>query len=75
MIARTDWSPVLTRLAKTPVLCVVTTKLAKQLDPLRAALPNLQSEVFEEAGHAIFVDEAGRFNLVVQKFIEGALAR
>jgi non-heme chloroperoxidase len=37
MIARTDWSPVFPKLAKTPVLCVVTTVLVKQLDPLRAA--------------------------------------
>ena len=75
MIARTDWSPVLTKLAKTPVLCVVTTVQVKQLDPLRAALPHLQSEVFEDTGHALFVDEAERFNLVVQRFLEGARAR
>jgi pimeloyl-ACP methyl ester carboxylesterase len=35
----------------------------------------MQSEIFEDAGHALFVDEAERFNLVVQKFLEGARAR
>ncbi len=29
----------------------------------------------QDAGHALFVDEAERFNLVVEKFIEGARAR
>ena len=75
MIGRMDWSPVFPKLAQTPVLSVVTKVLIKQLDPLRAALPQLQSEVFEDAGHALFVDEAERFNLVVQKFIEGAPAK
>jgi len=75
MLGRTDWSPVLSKLATTPVLFVVTKVLIKQLDPVRAAIPQLQSEVFEDAGHALFVDEAERFNLVVEKFIEGARAR
>ena len=75
MIGRTDWSPVFPKLAKTPVLFVVTKVLVKQLDPLRAAIPQLQSEIFEDAGHALFVDEAERFNLVVERFLEGARAR
>jgi non-heme chloroperoxidase len=72
MIARTDWLPVFPKLAQTPVLYVVTSVLLKQLDPVRAALPQLQSEVFEEAGHALFVDEAERFNQVVDRFLAGA---
>ena len=75
MIARTDWSPVFPKLAKTPVLFVGTKVLVKQLDALRAAIPQLQSEVFEDAGYALFVDDAERFNLLVQKFLEGARAR
>ena len=75
MIGRADWLPVFPKLAKTPVLYVVTNVLIKQLDPVRAALPQLQSEIFEDAGHALFVDEAERFNLVVERFLEGARAK
>ena len=75
MIARTDWLPVFTKLAQTPVLYLVTQPLIKQIDGLRPALPQLQSEVFQDAGHALFVDEAERFNQLVQKFIEGAPAK
>lgn len=75
MIGRTDWSPVFPKLAKTPVLFVVTKVLVKQLDPLRAALPQLQSEIFEDAGHALFVDEAERFNLVMERFLDSARAK
>jgi non-heme chloroperoxidase len=57
------------------VLFVVTKVLVKQLDPLRAAIPQLQSQIFEDAGHALFVDEAERFNLVMERFLDSARAR
>lgn len=72
IISHRDWTPVLPTLAQTPVLLTVTTPLLKQIDIMRSAVPKLQSEVFEGAGHALFVDDAERFNNVVQKFIEGA---
>ena len=34
-----------------------------------------KSGLAQDAGHALFVDEAERFNLLVQKFIEGARAK
>jgi hypothetical protein len=43
--------------------------MMKQIDMLRPAILNLQSEVFEDAGHALFVDEAERFNSVAKKFV------
>ncbi len=69
LIARPDWSAVFPKLARTPVLYVGTTRLEKQVDVLRAAVPNLQSEVFEDAAHALFVDDADRFNTVLASFL------
>lgn len=60
------------KLAQTAVLFVASKQLAKQVDTLRAAVPNLQSEMFEDAGHALFVDEPERFNTAVEKFITAA---
>jgi non-heme chloroperoxidase len=75
ILGRPDWSNALPKLAQTPVLLVASKPLINQIDAARAAIPNLRSEVFEDAGHALFVDEPERFNAVLQQFIEGAQAK
>ncbi len=72
LIARPDWSAVFPKLARTPVLYVGTTRLEKQVDVLRGAVPNLQSEVFDDAGHALFVDDAERFNAALARFLHAS---
>jgi microsomal epoxide hydrolase len=75
MTGRPDLSPILPKLANTPVLCVATKNLIKQIDLLKPAIPNLQSEIFEDSGHALFVDDADRFNAAVEKFLSGIPAK
>jgi microsomal epoxide hydrolase len=74
---REDWTPVLAKLAeaKTPVLATFTAQEMKTVDLLRAKVPAAQVVIFEDAGHALFVDDAERFNTVVQQFIEGIRAK
>ena len=71
IVAHTDWTAALPKLAQTPVLFVVTSQVAKQLDVVRPAIPNVRAEVFEDSHHALFVDNAERFNAVLQKFLGG----
>lgn len=53
-----------------PVLYVVRPGLEGQADNLRIDRPNTSIAVFPQAGHALFVDEANRFNALMGEFLE-----
>ena len=52
-----------------PILYVVRPRFAGQAGNLAARHPAAETAIFTEAGHALFVDEAGRFNALLQDFI------
>jgi len=52
-----------------PVLYVVTSRLKGQADNLQRKRPATRTAVFEDAGHALFVDEAARFNALLDEFL------
>ncbi len=52
-----------------PVLYVVTNRLKGQADNLQRKRPATRTEVFEGAGHALFVDEPQRFNELMDEFL------
>jgi non-heme chloroperoxidase len=68
MVTPADWRPVLDRVDR-PLLYVVTAQLASQAEMVRARVPEAVVVVFEEAGHALFVDEAERFNRSLAEFV------
>jgi microsomal epoxide hydrolase len=57
-----------------PLLYVVTDQFEQQAHNLRKSRPRTQIEIFKGAGHALFVDEAQRFNALIVRFADG-LAR
>ncbi|MBL8343744.1 MAG: alpha/beta fold hydrolase [Rubrivivax sp.] len=57
-----------------PVLYAHTPKFAQQGEIVRARMPHLESALFADAGHALFVDDAARFNETMERFLEAALA-
>lgn len=61
-----DWRPALDALDR-PVL--LATRSPRQSQMVRARRPDASIEVFEEAGHALFVDEADRFNRLLGEFL------
>ncbi len=63
-----DWRPILTRI-DLPLLYIATEAQRKQAVGVSADLPSARVEVFEEAGHALFVDEPDRFNQLLEDFI------
>lgn len=75
ILSHRDWTSVLPKLAGTPVLFTATKALAKQTEVVRTAIPKLQAEIFEDAGHALFVDDADRFNATLQQFLDGLHAK
>ena len=68
-LGRRDWRSALTRVDR-PVLCVGTPFMRETADTVRARVPGSEVEIFEHAGHAVFVDEPERFNRTLERFIQ-----
>jgi non-heme chloroperoxidase len=68
-LTRADYTPAMRKLDR-PVLVVCEARLkTRAADPVKAAVPSARIEVFEEARHALFVDDAERFNKTLDDFI------
>jgi len=66
---RAHWRDI-TRAFPKPLMYVVTEQFAAQARNLLCQRPGTRVEIFEAAGHALFVDEPDRFNRVLLAFIE-----
>jgi len=53
-----------------PVLAVMTANNRAAAEIIRSSVPGSQAEVFEDAGHCLFVDDADRFNTVLDSFLK-----
>jgi microsomal epoxide hydrolase len=63
-----DWRPALNSLDR-PVLYIAAAGSTGQAEMVRKLRPDAQVEVFENAGHALFIDEPDRFNRVFEEFL------
>ncbi|MEN9705497.1 MAG: hypothetical protein RLZZ393_1376 [Pseudomonadota bacterium] len=54
-----------------PVLYAITPRFREQGEALMARLPVARVSVYPDAGHALFVDAADRFNAEIEHFVEG----
>ncbi len=66
---RQMWREILHSVDK-PALYVVTARFKEQALNLKRSRPKVQVAVFEDAGHALFVDEPERFNTLLETFID-----
>ena len=66
-----DLSGVLAKLDK-PVLFVYEPQLGATAQIVKTKIPSARVENFEDAGHALFVDDAERFNKLVDDFVTAA---
>ena len=55
--------------APVPILYAVTPRFSEQAANLKRRKPEVWIEVFETAGHALLVDDAARFNALVDDFL------
>jgi non-heme chloroperoxidase len=69
-----DERPVLPKL-NIPVLAVMTKNNRTAAELIASSVPGGQGEVFEDAGHCLFVDDAGRFNTLLEAFMKKASSR
>jgi non-heme chloroperoxidase len=69
-ISRSGWRPAIAKVDR-PVLVMCEAPLkGMAADPIVSVLPSTRVELFEDAGHALFVDDAERFNAVLEDFIQ-----
>ena len=65
---RTYWREAIYSVRR-PILYVVRPRFAGQAGNLAAKHPMAETQIFPRAGHALFVDEAARFNALLADFI------
>lgn len=53
-----------------PILYAVTPRYADQAQALKMRQPQAMVDIFAEAGHALFHDDAGRFNAALEDFLQ-----
>jgi non-heme chloroperoxidase len=63
-----DYRPILAKIDK-PLLYVAEPAMREQARMVRERLPSARIELFENAGHALFVDEPDRFNALLDGFV------
>lgn len=68
---KNDLRPVLPKL-NIPVLAAMTENNRSSAELITSSVPGAQAEVFEDAGHCLFVDDADRFNTVLDNFLKKA---
>ena len=66
---RTHWKEIAHAFNK-PLLYVVTPQFEEQAANLKKNRPGTEIEVFEAAGHTLFVDEPERFNELIMRFAQ-----
>jgi non-heme chloroperoxidase len=69
MMAVQDWSPSLSKLSNKPVMFVYNPNMQTTADLLKLKVPDVRLEPFSDTGHALFVDNAPRFNRIVDDFV------
>lgn len=69
-LARLDWTDVLPKLANLPVQYHFEPRMQSQADIIEEKLPSAKLVRYGDDGHALFVDDAKRFNRVVGEMME-----
>ncbi len=72
-LSREHWRSIARGFPK-PLLYVVSAQFAEQAQTLQQHRPATQVAIFEDAGHALFVDEAERFNALLEQFVNETTA-
>lgn len=67
----TDNRPALAKFARPTLLVITKSPLDAAAFDMQKRIPGARLEQFEDAGHALFVDDADRFNAVLDEFIKG----
>ena len=68
-----DLRNVLPKIDKPTLVCAAQSPYMGLVEDMQKQVPGSQLEIFEGAGHALFVDDADQFNATIDKFINSLL--
>jgi non-heme chloroperoxidase len=66
----TDNRPALAKIDKPTLIACANKGLLPQFQEMQKSIPGARLEFFDDAGHALFVDDADRFNTVLNEFLK-----
>jgi non-heme chloroperoxidase len=69
-ITRVDWGPAIARLDRPVLIACETAMKSPAADLIKFMVPSTRVELFDNAGHALFVDDPIRFNAVLEDFLQ-----
>jgi non-heme chloroperoxidase len=69
-ITRVDWRPAIHRLDRPVLITCETAMKGPAADLIKSMIPSTRVELFDNAGHALFVDDSTRFNAVLEDFLQ-----
>jgi len=74
-ISRADWRPAIMKIDRPVlILCQAAVK-SMAADLVLSLVPSTRVETFDDAGHALFVDDAARFDAVLEDFVQHLAVR
>ena len=65
----TDNSAALSKIDKPTVIAAASKELMPTFQDMQKRIPGSRIETFDDAGHALFVDDAEKFNILLEEFI------
>lgn len=71
----TDYRSALVKNNKPTLMCVARSLFTAEMDDLHKRIPGAIYEIFEDAGHALFVDDADKFDALLEDFLHDLIMR
>jgi non-heme chloroperoxidase len=65
----TDNRPALAKINKPTAIVGANKPLLPQFQEMQKSIPGAKFELFDDAGHALFVDDADKFNTLLDEFL------
>jgi non-heme chloroperoxidase len=65
----TDNRPALAKIHKPTLIAAATKALLSQFQEMQKSIAGAKLDLFDDAGHALFVDDADKFNILLDKFL------
>ena len=66
---KTDNRPALVKIDKPTLIVGATKRLMPQFQNMQKSIPHARLEFFDDAGHALFVDDSDKFNALLNEFL------
>lgn len=70
-----DYRATLPRIDKPTIVCATKNPYAAGIVEMQKKIPRSQLEMFDDVGHALFVDDADKFNALLEDFLHDLMMR